>query len=686
MRNMKNMQISCFRNYRSKTPESSTLEAVAETVRSDRNLAQITAMYRQGGSKSIKEESPMFAVAALMSGGKAKEHITALTGLSLVDLDHVPAEQMEAVRKIVEMDPHTLLCYTTISGAGFRIIFTYEVDGNRDLEQQMKFYTKAFAAGNDYYERLTGVLSDRQCKNVNRLSGLAHDSGVYFNPSATPFTAEKVLCDSHNANRERSKKTAQARIQDYFDRVIAPRLEAEGICYAAGSHNQYVMRTGYMLAGKRYNCHACVEWARERFSDYADAVQVIQSCFGNVSGKGGSKQALPSATVADIKAFLDNHIQLRQNVISGRLEYFDADEADENEQWKPFVDRTLNSLWADMAQDFWVRKSDIADIANSVYTPLFNPFTHYLESLPAWHEGDHDYIRDLADTVRVKGDSQLCFYEVLRKWLVAMVASWLGSTTVNHVILVLIGEQGAFKTTWFNHLLPPELQKYFYIKVNVNRTTRDEMVFLSRYALMCYEELDCMTPQDLNRLKGIVTMEHVDEREPYARYAEHRPHIASFCGTGNNAQFLTDPTGNRRWMPFEVESITSPREHPFNYRGIYSQVYALLQSGFRYYFSQEEIKLQNRHNSSFEAPNMEMELVSTYFRRPNEGETATFMTATRALQIIGAGIAQKLSTIRITKTFKDLGFESVRSQNMRGFWVIERSAEEIQMFLKSVSA
>ena len=34
-------------------------------------------------------------------------------------------------------------------------------------------------------------------------------------------------------------------------------------------------------------------------------------------------------------------------------------------------------------------------------------------------------------------------------------------------------------------------------------------------------------------------------------------------------------------LPFEVESIRSPRDHPFNYAGIYAQAYALYQDGFR---------------------------------------------------------------------------------------------------------
>ena len=47
------------------------------------------------------------------------------------------------------------------------------------------------------------------------------------------------------------------------------------------------------------------------------------------------------------------------------------------------------------------------------------------------------------------------------------------------------------------------------------------------------------------QLKAAVTMPSIDERAAYAHFHEPRKHIASFCGTGNNAQFLSDPTGNQ---------------------------------------------------------------------------------------------------------------------------------------------
>ena len=411
-------------------------------------------------------------------------------------------------------------------------------------------------------------------------------------------------------------------------------------------------------------------------------------------------------------------------------------------QWQPISDRIVNTLWSQMSSVLRVNIQDVYRVIESDYVPAFNPFVEYLESLPEWHEGDHDYIADLAATVKIKGEQEhiespeaarlkgtaqegtsqegtalegtaqeadfslftlrsslpsqagpsqatdsslFTLRSSLKKWLVGMVAGWISEDVVNNVILVFIGEQGAYKTTWFNYLLPPQLKQYFYTKTNANRMTRDDLLTLAQYGLVCCEELDTMRPAELNQLKAAVTMPSIDERAAYAHFHEHRKHIASFCGTGNNVSFLSDPTGNRRWLPFEVESIVSPRDHPFCYDGIYSQALALYKSGFTFWFTKEEIQEQNRHNRKFETPRLEHELVDLYFRRPLEHENSMFMTSSRVLQIIGSGITQKLSATRIGMAFSELGFQRVRYHGIRGYLVMQRTAEEIMAYQKSMA-
>ena len=796
--------VSSFENFTCKRPVSLSLDAIANFMRCDRRLESLTKAYRQTGSKHIKMETPLFAVACFFDGGKGKENIKGLTGLSMVDFDHISPsgplkeEELSALRNKIAGDPHTVMCYTTISGNGLRIIYRYEqpqskTDGVGDhvFEQ----YKAAFYAGNAYYEKLLGMKADMQCKNITRLSGIAHDPDVFFRDpdKAEAFTLDEVAAAASQHAKESKEEKQMQRIQTYYDSLVAPMLARKGYKFQPSCHNDYVMRVGYMLAERRFSKKVVVRWALRMFgADYSGTEQVINSCFagsssrGRDGGRAGQGDA-HTASVDEIKAFLDGRVRLRYNVITSRVECMLTGENTNNSlsglntnltndtnkslgvntnnslsglntnltndtnnslgglntnlndtnnscpQWQPISDRIVNTLWSQMSSVMRVNIQDVYRVIESDYVPAFNPFVEYLESLPEWHEGDHDYIADLAATVKIKGEQEhiespqadsspftlrsslpsqagssqaidsslftlrsslpsqeadsslFTLRSSLKKWLVGMVAGWISEDVVNNVILVFIGEQGAYKTTWFNYLLPPQLKQYFYTKTNANRMTRDDLLTLAQYGLVCCEELDTMRPAELNQLKAAVTMPSIDERAAYAHFHEHRKHIASFCGTGNNVSFLSDPTGNRRWLPFEVESIVSPRDHPFCYEGIYSQALALYKSGFTFWFTKEEIQEQNRHNRKFETPRLEHELVDLYFRRPLEHENSMFMTSSRVLQIIGSGITQKLSATRIGMAFSELGFQRVRYHGIRGYLVMQRTAEEIMAYQKSMA-
>ena len=422
--------------------------------------------------------------------------------------------------------------------------------------------------------------------------------------------------------------------------------------------------------------------------------------------KEGAKEHKPSwqetmASVQDIQEFLDGRVFLRYNVVTGRVECHVIDkepdfEEDENglmhfvqakpksdvpkSYYEPITDRIVNSLWKELSQQKTVRVQDIQRVIDSDYVPDFDPFRFYLSRLPPWNEDKPDYILELAMSISVKGEvkEQIMFWQCLKKWLVGMVAGWINPQVVNNVILVLIGEQGSYKTTWFTYLLPPELRAYFRIKTNSSHMTKDDLLALTQYGLVCYEELDTMSNKELNVLKSAVTMPSVDERPAYGRYHEHRRHLASFCGTGNNVQFLSDATGNRRWLPFEVKEITSPRMFPFNYEGIYSQAYRLYRDGFQFWFSQAETERLAEHNRKFETPRLEVELVQLYFRPPEGAEPGEFMPVSMAMQIVGVGITQKLNSVWLGRAFSELGFQKKTSNNVRGYVVVRRSFDEMR--------
>ena len=229
------------------------------------------------------------------------------------------------------------------------------------------------------------------------------------------------------------------------------------------------------------------------------------------------------------------------------------------------------------------------------------------------------------------------------------------------------------------HLLPPELDKYFAIKHFNHSMSKDDRLALTELALIDLEELDNMRPEAVNLLKAITTDPAINLRPVWERYALRRQHIASFCGTGNNPRFLSDPTGNRRWLVVEVEDIDNPWLHPFPYEGIYSQAWALWKSGFRYWFDQDEIRALNQQNHEFEAPNPEEELLLTYYRPTFQGcKDAIFLKVSEILERINGGIRHPLSATKLGMLLSKLGFIKGRFNNERGYLVIERTMEEIQ--------
>ena len=115
------MQVSLFNGFTDKNPKPITIPEVVEIIRADQRLQVLTENHRhyraQGDTARAdaeKQHMPCFSVAVLFNGGKQQKHIVSYTGLSIVDIDHIPSERMAEVLEMVRGDEHTLVAYTTI--------------------------------------------------------------------------------------------------------------------------------------------------------------------------------------------------------------------------------------------------------------------------------------------------------------------------------------------------------------------------------------------------------------------------------------------------------------------------------------------------------------------------------------------------------------------------------------------
>jgi predicted P-loop ATPase len=273
----------------------------------------------------------------------------------------------------------------------------------------------------------------------------------------------------------------------------------------------------------------------------------------------------------------------------------------------------------------------------------------------------------------------VCF----KKWFVAMVASWMRDEIVNHQVLVLIGRQGIYKTTWLEHLIPPQLRAYACKLANSNELNKDERLRIAEFGLISLDEIDSMNNRELNQLKSIITSTDINERAAYAYTKERRVRLASFCASGNRRDFLTDITGNRRWLPFEVESIQNPFFTILPYDRMYAQAWALAQDPlFSYWFDLDEIEILEQHNQHFRDESNEEQLIDVYFAVPAEGaQNAKFLTTAEISErlIYFGNIKRPLTLSRLGVLLSQKGFVSVRRGTpcRRGWLIYERDTEEV---------
>ena len=274
---------------------------------------------------------------------------------------------------------------------------------------------------------------------------------------------------------------------------------------------------------------------------------------------------------------------------------------------------------------------------------------------------------------------RVCF----KKWFVAMVASWMKDEVVNHQVLVLIGKQGIFKTTWLEHLIPPHLRAYACKLANSNDLNKDERLRIAEFGLISLDEIDSMNNRELNQLKSVITATDVNERAAYAYTKERRVRLASFCASGNRRDFLTDITGNRRWLPFEVEEIQNPFYTILPYERMYAQAWALAQDPlFSYWFELDEIEVLEQHNQHFRDESNEEQLLPILFDVPAEGKGEFMTTAQISERLVTYGnIKKPMALGRLGVLMGSMGYRSVtrgnRQARLRGWIVYQRDTEEI---------
>ena len=388
--------------------------------------------------------------------------------------------------------------------------------------------------------------------------------------------------------------------------------------------------------------------------------------------------------------------RLRHDVVTDKLQVY------EDDIWRELTKKDINTMVCECAtlSETNITDREVRCVLNSDSVPSVHPLREYILSLRPYDPNSPvDWIDWLAGQVHVSSSPQdgltaqrsnsdsgptgeagpqTLWKKVFRKWFVAMVASWMSDDVVNQHVLVLIGKQGIYKTTWLERLLPPELRGYGTKLSNLHDLDKDDRLRLAESALINIDEIDALTDRELNQMKSVITASDVNERAAYGYSKERRLRLASFCASGNKREFLTDTTGNRRWLPFEVESIDSPFDNPtVPYKLIYAQAKWLLDNGFNYWFDTDDIRKLEPHTESFHRETGEEQLLSVFYSPATLDDTnAVFRTTAEISATLTwrGNIRHPMSLAALGKLLVQAGFTSKRMAGggPRGYIVLEK--------------
>lgn len=371
----------------------------------------------------------------------------------------------------------------------------------------------------------------------------------------------------------------------------------------------------------------------------------FRSAANALKGEGYAKDVegqTAEAVVFDdpVMEFLNDFYRFRYNVVLGR--YYWADNENPND-WKLFKDRDLNSLWLRTKQNrIKTSKDFVKTVIESDFTDDFNPFLWWYHNLPK-HD-NVDYIAQLARTITTDtAQNQQKFHMWLTKWLVAHVAQ-METTKANHTALVLKGGQGVGKTTWLNKLCPEELAEYRYVGP-IKRDDKDMQIVLAERFLVNLDELETMQRIEIGSLKSYMTTDEITVRRPYDRFADVLRRWASFVGSVNKSRFLTDDTGNRRFLV--VEALEIDHNHGIEMKRVWAQAKDLFLSGYRYWFDADEIADVSDSNNKYRKVGLAEELVGHYIMQPDDGTEPLFQTATDIVAWLSVNFEGKVSTTNL---------------------------------------
>jgi len=286
----------------------------------------------------------------------------------------------------------------------------------------------------------------------------------------------------------------------------------------------------------------------------------------------------------------------------------------------------------------------------------YNPVKEYLDKISTITTPTD--ISNLA--TRFFGTSNPLYDKFVEKMLIGAVARIYDPGCKLDTALVLQGEQGIGKSSFFDVLGGD----YFDDSMG-NGSDKDDLLTLHRSWIQEWGELDrIFGKKAVGEVKQFLSKRRDNFREPYARKTETFNRHSIIVGSVNDAQFLNDNTGSRRFwvIPIEVDEIDI-EQLKRDRDSIWAAAVNAYKQGQRWWLSKQEQLESAANNDQFQIRDEWETIIQDYLE--NRERTTVSELLSEALDFNPKDMG-KADQARVSNALKSLGWIKGGRQTYQG--------------------
>ena len=325
---------------------------------------------------------------------------------------------------------------------------------------------------------------------------------------------------------------------------------------------------------------------------------------------------------------------------------------------EPLTDRDVTELRLRIAALYNLEASAPTVQELAVYQAghnAFHPVRDYLEGL-TWDKTPRldDFL------IRLAGSPDTDVTRTLtRRWAISAVARIFDPGCKVDTVLVLVGAQGLGKSTLFS-----ALGGAWFKDTPIDLRSKDAYIALRGAWLYELAELAATRPRDAETVKAFLSAPVDHYRPPYGRNEVAQARQCVFVGTTNEATFLNDPTGARRFWPIAVSGVIQPAKVAAERDQLWAEAVAAYRGRERWWLELNEADALVEAQDRYQTADPWAEVLRLWCGAP-ENQTGNGWTSevllSRALEV-PIERQQKYQLARVGNAMRSLGFERVRNR------------------------